>query len=409
MSREAFSQTLRTAYEMGELMSTSVVEARACTLSFVAMLFKLDPDYTPTLSTEDASLYVTAVERVLLSTLGSPTLNGLQACLMLVLYYQVSGSLQSATMFHSLACRCVVALGGHHRQCEVDSTNESRHCRRLFWLCYFIDKDITLRTGQSPIFSDAEVDLGLPHNYNFYSLPLDGSEVSSQQPLYFSDLGLTRIKSKICTSLWSKAAAAKTNAQLIVDITSMDAELEGWRLSVPELFRPHLSMVSEVIKGPMHHSAKMLVICSHLEYFFLVAAVHRASGQRRKWRTGGPIELGALKSSMQVTIEASRSTLQLLKAGLWDLQKELFWLFSFYPMWSAMTLFCYILYDPISPNVQADLDLLKLVPRLMRSLPASGLDASQETHLKSLNAFLDELPRLGHLAVAKAKKSRIET
>lgn len=70
-----------------------------------------------------------------------------------------------------------------------------------------------------------------------------------------------------------------------------------------------------------------------------------------------------------------------------------------------MTIFCYVLYEPTAHTVRADLDLLKQVPRLIRSLPASALDVAQEAHLRSLNAFLDELPRLGNLALAKAKKN----
>lgn len=325
ISSELFSRTVQKAYVPAELTNTSNVSDKACMLAFVAMLSRLDPEQTPGLGSNDVVAYVIAVEQTLLSALAVPTLDGLQTSLMLVIYHQLLGSLQSAAMLHALACRCVIALKGHLKKSETGSVSEEQHCRRLFWLCYFIDKDITLRTGQSPVLSDTEVDLQLPDGYDFYSLPLDGSEIAPQGTRYFSDLRLTKMKSKICTVLWSKAAEAKTNAQLIADIMTMDAELETWRLSVPDLFRPQLSTISTVIQGQMHHSAKMLVICSHLEYFFLLAAVHRASGQRRKWRSGGPLELGALKSSMQVTIEASRSTLQLLKAGLWDIHKESFW------------------------------------------------------------------------------------
>ena len=325
ISSELFSQTVQKVYVPVELTKASVVSARACTLAFAAMLFRLDPEQTPGLRSDDVVAYVTAVEQTLLPSLAVPTLDGLQTALFLVIYHQLSGSLQSAAMLHALACRCVIALKGHIKKSEVDALSEEQHYRRLFWLCYFIDKDITLRTGQSPVLSETELDLQLPDGYDFYSLPLDGSEIAPQGTRYFSDLRLTKMKSKICTVLWSKAAEAKTNAQLIADIMTMDAELETWRLSVPEQFRPQLSTISTVIQGQMHHSAKMLVICSHLEYFFLLAAVHRASGQRRKWRSGVPLELGALKSSMQVTIEASRSTLQLLKTGLWDIHKESFW------------------------------------------------------------------------------------
>jgi hypothetical protein len=265
--------------------------------------------------------------------------------------------------------------------------------------------------------------LDLPPNYDFYALPQDGSEILSfsSDILYPCDLKLTKIKSQIFSVLYSRTAATKTNAQLIVDITAMDAELESWRLSVPEELRPRLSNVSDMIHGNMHHVAKMLLIYSHLEYYFLLAAVHRTSGRSGTWWDGGALELGALRSSMHVSVEASRSTLRLLKSGLWDIHKESFWLaeltlsldflltiiprlFIFYPIWAAMTIFCYILYEPTSSDVQTDLNLLKLVPRLVRSLPTRQLSAADEAHLRSLIAFLDELTRLSNLIVARVHK-----
>ena len=76
----------------------------------------------------------------------------------------------------------------------------------------------------------------------------------------------------------------------------------------------------------------------------------------------------------------------------------------FYPIWAAMTIFCYILYEPTSPDAQADLNLLKLAPRLVRSLSNRQLDAAKDSHLGSLNDFLDELTRLGNLVIARAQK-----
>ena len=372
---------------------------------------------------DDVALYAAAAEQSLLAILASPTLDGLQACLMLVIYRDFSGQLQSVTMLHSIACRCVFALRGHRVVSGKESMEEDTRSRQLFWLCYFFDKHISLRTGQPPALSDDQLDLELPPNYDFHALPKDGRDMLSysNSDFYPSDLKLTKIKSKISSILYSRKAARKTNSQLIMDITAMDTELEGWRLSVPEELRPCLSIVPDVIHGSMHHQAKMLVIYSHFEYFFLLAAVHRASGRSGTWSDGGALELGALRSSMHVSVEASRSTLLLLKAGLWDIHKESFWLvhyclffvsllkliqrlFIFYPIWAALTIFCYILYEPSSPNAQADLNLLRLVPRLVRSLPATRLNAANEAQLESLNMFLDELARLSNLVIVKGQK-----
>ena len=49
--------------------------------------------------------------------------------------------------------------------------HEDRHLRHLFWLCYVLDKDISLRTGRPPVIADQFCDLTLPEGYAQQPLP----------------------------------------------------------------------------------------------------------------------------------------------------------------------------------------------------------------------------------------------
>jgi len=239
---------------------------------------------------------------------------------------------------HSLACRIMFILGGHNltdpwsSHGVADRTiREKRHLRRLFWLCFILDKEIALRTGQPPSIDDDQCDLTLPEGYlevqyldrSFYSDArlLDDSAV----PIHPGDLRLSIIKSKACKILYSAAALKKSDAQLLRDIRELDDELERWRLSVPPRHRPVLSMPRsgariDSIECP--ESVRSIVI--HFEYHHLVATIHRATGRCQSWKQGSGVMEG-VSSSLAISVEASRSTLLYLRFAVHALLGEAFW------------------------------------------------------------------------------------
>lgn len=72
-------------------------------------------------------------------------------------------------------------------------------------------------------------------------------------------------------------------------------------------------------------------------------------------------------------------------------------------MTAASCLFFSILVDPLNPNAQHDLDLLDLVPELIRRIRLRTLTQSEMYHLNIVDDFLAELIRLGRCAIQHAK------
>lgn len=171
-----------------------------------------------------------------------------------------SGQIPLCAIYHSLAVRVIFMLGGHvladpwsisgdtvALNASGRLAQQNMHLRKLFWLCYLLDKEISLRTGQPPAIPDDHCDLTLPVGYLDMQyldeyLYADAAHLDETAvPLLPGDLRLTMIKSKACRLLYSTEALRKSDADLLRDIRELDEELERWRLSVPQKHRPVLS------------------------------------------------------------------------------------------------------------------------------------------------------------------------
>lgn len=204
---------------------------------------------------------------------------------------------------------------------------EDRQLRLLFWLCYCFDKDIALRTGQPPIIDDSFCNLELPEGYLETHFNMQQKSIADDMatPCLIGDLRLSIIKSKAIRTLYSVAASHKTDAELIRSIRELDEDLENWRVSVPEAFTPALSIRKDVAHADAlrEGSRSMLHIELHLDYLHLMNTIHWASGRCLVSSDAG-MSFG-VKSSLDLTTEASRSIIIYLSSAAHRLVGEAFW------------------------------------------------------------------------------------
>jgi hypothetical protein len=243
------------------------------------------------------------------------------------------GRLQAASMYHALACRTVFALGGHtlvvsspKASVLTPEEREDRHLRMLFWLCFVLDKDISLRTGQPPVIADQFCDLTLPEGYaRTRFLPRQPGQF--QNPWLPGDLRLSILKSKAVQALYSNASLRKSDAELLRTIRELDEELETWRTSIPEDFSPNLSVRNDGrLVEASNLSKNMLLIELHLDYHFLLNTIHCASGRCVTRESKGPHQPSfGVQSSLDLSVEASRSTIIYLSVSANKLAGEAFW------------------------------------------------------------------------------------
>ncbi|KAI9151305.1 putative epoxide hydrolase [Paramyrothecium foliicola] len=311
-----FQATINHAYDSGN--PSRALRAKACIQAFSAFVTVLEPDKTP-LKLSDAGACIHDARGSLIDSLAEPSVEGLQAALMLCIYYDFTGTIRSAALVLAMAVQCLYGLGAHLDQPDSSLPNTTRRLRILFWLTYFLDKHIALRTGRPPLLSDGQCSLSLDE------LQCSTTTDEHSALLFPNDLRLTMLKSEVASRLYSGPASGKSDAEMLQEIRILDDQLEEWRVSMPEFARPRLSVVDfgTAAEATQNENGTWVVFI-HLEYLHLLSAIHRACG---RCAVGHSIADGpaAISYSLDLSVYAGRATLIYLEAASKSMQKQFFW------------------------------------------------------------------------------------
>ncbi|EHK21433.1 uncharacterized protein TRIVIDRAFT_180483 [Trichoderma virens Gv29-8] len=410
VDRELFEETIRLAYDSPATNPTiEEIGSKACVLAFLCVT-------SHHFSTQDVAKLVDSdacakqAQLLISDFVEDASLTTLQVMVMLTL----CGHLQGACMYHAIACRTVCVLGGHtlandpHKYGNLTFQElEERQIRLLFWLCYLFDKDMALRNGQPPIISDEFCDLTLPQEYiqNRFTPQSLTSTVGSQRPFLPSDLRLSLLKSKTVSALYSAGALRKSDAELLRTIRELDEDLENWRASIPPEYAPALSIRNRVkLDETLDINTSMLRIELHLDYHYLLNMIHCASGRCVvDWSESGKEMIFGLQSSLDLSVEASRSTLIYLSEAAPRLAGEAFWVFIFYPVSALLSIFFNLLRNPQHEYADHDMGLLASATTVIRRMPMHRVTTHELEYLRKMDAFIEELGRLCQAAIAKAR------
>lgn len=240
----------------------------------------------------------------------------------------------------SIAARLAFMLGAHTQHHSNFSTQApsfseiasrtQNHRRNLFWLVYTFDNELALRNGQPPSINDEHCDLTLPPGYIEQLYTYHGSIPSARDtysiPFFPADLRLVMIKSRAYNSLYSAQALQKSNAELLKDIRELDDDLEKWRISLPPGFRPTISFSHET---PTDSGMDMRKVISRLSYHHCMATIHEASGRCRARADGQSTVIEGVSSSLELAVEASRSSFSYLYTAQHVLDDDSFWYVGF--------------------------------------------------------------------------------
>ena len=237
------------------------------------------------------------------------------------MYHIYSGNTSAAATYLSIACRYALMLGAHLQPVDQgspvaqgarDTPSARVHLRGLFWLCYMFDKDMCLRAGYPPVIDDDHCDLGLPPGYKRIG---DFDDFRDGSDVFPGDMRLSIIKSRAVRLLYCARAFRKSGAELLRDIRVLDDGLEAWRVSVPAEHRPTLAPAYRIrLDQRFNKPKKVHLIVIHLEYYFLLALFHSASGRCRAWASDGAGQAASVTSSQALALQASRATILNLAA-----------------------------------------------------------------------------------------------
>ncbi|KAL4885788.1 hypothetical protein BJY04DRAFT_230077 [Aspergillus karnatakaensis] len=411
-----FSQTIATAYSrIANGDDATYQSSRACIFALLALISGVD--YTrasctapipPSISRDE---YIFEARGLLPSIIYEGfNLDALQVTVILAIIGVMTGELQTATHYVSISSRSIIAVGVHTMEdppqgLDSEETRVRKHLRNLFWVCYVLDKDISLRTGQSHCLRDEDCNLTLPHEYtkDLFSRMVYSSSPGHMDGLLFPvELRLSMIKSWIFNALYSYQGLQKSDAEIIRLIRELDDELERWRLSIPAELRPTLSYGKDATKHP--NGMTMYLVIVHLNYYFCINIIHLAGSRCESWRSAcsSPGMIDGLKSSLTLSVQASRSLLLFLQDAESAISTGSFWSLLFYPMAAIVTLFCNLLEAPNAITAVEDTRLLTVAEYTFERVflrQISHID--QAGHIKAITSFVSQLRQIAQQAQQK--------
>lgn len=242
-----------------------------------------------------------------------------------------SGKLKSGYLTMSLAAHFTFVLGAHIApENSFDDSPEScyrRHLRNLFWICYTLDKEFSLRTGNPSTMCDTNCDLSITPDY-MQRLYIDLASCLSEDECYPcvifpSDASLSRVKSSLYELLYSASSIYKSDTQLLVDVRKLDELLEAWRQAMPLKYRPAHS--AQDLENGKSSETDVRVLLIRLEYECCLALIHKATSRCMAGTTNDTEDLPGLSSSRALAVQASRSSLIYLQRACQSLAETNFW------------------------------------------------------------------------------------
>ncbi|KAL4953201.1 hypothetical protein BDW69DRAFT_200338 [Aspergillus filifer] len=415
---ELFTRTINTAYSRSE--TGPCQSSRACIFALLALISGVDyarahcsVPVPPNIPRDD---FILEAQRLLaLIVCDGLNLETLQANVIMGYVRLMTGDVQTSTQFISIASRSIIAVGIHtmgdpEQMPQIAGADPiemraNKHLRNLFWLCYLLDKDLALRTGQSHCLKDEDCNLQLPREYvvNLCSRVTYPAPFSSGDgPLFPVELRLSLIKSRIFNALYSYQGLQKSDAEIIKLIRELDDDLEHWRLSIPPDLRPTLTYGKTVHKSP--NTMTMVLIIIHLNYYFCVNIVHLAGSRCESWRSTCSSDdmMNGLRSSLTMSVAASRSLLLFLQDSESSISTGSFWSLLFYTMSGILTLFCNLLELPMATTAAEDIHLLARTEHTTERIFSRQIsEIDQASHIQAISEFVFSLRQLAQQGVQK--------
>ena len=239
------------------------------------------------------------------------TLWSVQALLGMAIVIQGTPSQGPVSLLTAAALRLAHRMG-LHRQCQNPNISavEIEERKRVFWIAYSLDKDLSLQMGQPSAQDDDDMDVELPSDYDsslFYP------EESCSTIFLNYRARLAMIQGQIYKRLCSVKATKQSVAERIVAARELEAMLLSWKTDVPlDLMRDYEDQLMQMQTS----SAIRHPIALQLSYFNSLAIIYNSVPAMpicpELASNGDPMELQLLPAPLSCTSEA-RKAIRLLQ------------------------------------------------------------------------------------------------
>jgi hypothetical protein len=212
-------------------------------------------------------------------TMRNTDLLSVQALLGIAMFMQGTPNPQPSFLLVSAAIRLSHSIGLHKRGTGFNlNPIEIEQRKRVFWIAYMLDKDLSIRSGRPPAQDDDDMNVELPDADpvdHIGDIPL--SDGKGKMNLFRTMCEFAVIESKVYRRLYSTKATRQTDGEILNTIGELDQELEDWKDSIPIDFRPEHEIKAS------HTPLILHVVMLHLTYYNCLTTVHRMSVNHGFW------------------------------------------------------------------------------------------------------------------------------
>lgn len=202
-------------------------------------------------------------------TMMHPKLTSVQALLGMAMIVQGTPNSRPYSALLSSAMKLAQNMGLHRRNEDPNmDVDELEERKQVFWVGYFLDKDLSLQNGQPPTQEDDEMDVGLP--IKTIKQPGHPSRVN----FFEHRMRLALIQGQIYKRLCSVKAQRQSLTDRLYAVAELEAMLHAWRDSVPIDFtdEKYFSPTPTPFFRPL-----LQEVIARLTYFKSLNTIHRYS------------------------------------------------------------------------------------------------------------------------------------
>ncbi|KAL5363865.1 fungal-specific transcription factor domain-containing protein [Aspergillus floccosus] len=202
--------------------------------------------------------------------LSPPDLWAMQGLLGMVIFFIGKGSPRLCEFLVSTAINMSQQMGlerserGHHL-----SEEEAEERRRVFWIAYCMDREVSLRFGKPLSQNDENVDV-----------TAEGIGLEQQQEPGFDAFSaicqLAVIRGRLYKNLYSARATDNSLNELVTAVGMLDEELQRWNESIPLRHRPECPARPPGAPSPM----SPWVLYLHYAYYNCIIAIHSVTADQ---------------------------------------------------------------------------------------------------------------------------------
>ncbi len=204
---------------------------------------------------------------------------GLQVLLGLVLLFKGTRDPRPASVLIGTAVRLAHRLQLHSRDSQARfPPAEALQRTRLFWIGYYLDKDISLRHHTPAVQTDADIDQDLPSENppdgigNIYSK--DGR---IRVNFFLLRLQLSHVQGRVYELLYSTRSAKISAQERQARVENLEDQLELWKLNIPCEMLANQA-VENVDRIPLVWLTSM-----HFAYLGCLAMIHGIWSHNANW------------------------------------------------------------------------------------------------------------------------------